>query len=40
MDIEDFITDVKECGSQLRNDDRSIMDMIESCMSHENYGTL
>ena len=29
MDIEDFIRDVQECGTQLRYDDRSIMDMIQ-----------
>ena len=40
MDIEDFIRDVQECGTQLRYDERSIMDMIKSCMPRENYGTL
>ena len=40
MDIEDFIRDVQECGTQLRYDECSIMDMIKSCMPRENYGTL
>ena len=40
MDIEDFIRDVQECGTQLRYDERSIMEMIKSCMPRENYGTL
>ena len=40
MDIEEFICDVQECGSQLQYGEHSIMDMIKSCMPHENYGTL
>ena len=40
MDIEDFIRDVQECGTQLRYDEHSIMEMIKSCMPRENYGTL
>ena len=40
MDIEEFIRDVQECGSQLWYDEHSIMDMIKSCMPRENYGTL
>ena len=40
MDIEEFIRDVQECGSQLQYGECSIMDMIKSCMPHENYGTL
>ena len=40
MDIEEFIRDVQECGSQLQYGERSVMDMIKSCMPCENYGTL
>ena len=40
MDIEEFIRDVQECGSQLQYGERSVMDMIKSCMPRENYGTL
>ena len=40
MDIEEFIRDVQECGSQLQYGEHSVMDMIKSCMPHENYGTL
>ena len=40
MDIEDFIRDVQECGTQLKYGEHSIMDMIKSCMPRENYGTL
>ena len=40
MDIEEFIRDVQECGSQLLYGERSVMDMIKSCMPRENYGTL
>ena len=40
MDIEDFIRDVQECGNQLKYEDRSIMEMIKSCMPKENFGTL
>ena len=40
MDIEEFIRDIQECGSQLQYGERSVMDMIKSCMPRENYGTL
>ena len=40
MDIEDFIRDVQECGTQLKYEDRSVMEMIKSCMPKENFGTL
>ena len=40
MDIEKFIRDIQECRSQLQYGDRSVMDMIKSCMPRENYGTL
>ena len=40
MDIEEFIRDVQECGSQLQYGECSVMDMIKSCMPCENYGTL
>ena len=40
MDIEEFIRDVQECGSQLQYGECSVMDMIKSCMPRENYGTL
>ena len=40
MDIEEFIRDVQECGSQLQYGERSVMDMIKSCMPRKNYGTL
>ena len=40
MDIEDFIHDVQECGSQLKYGDHSVMEMIKSCMPRENFGTL
>ena len=40
MDIEEFIRDVQECGSQLQYGECSIMDMIKSCMPCKNYGTL
>ena len=40
MDIEDFIRDVQECGSQLRYDEHSVIDAIKSCMPCKNYDTL
>ena len=40
MDIEDFIRDVQECGTQLQYGEHSIMEMIKSCMPKDNFGTL
>ena len=40
MDIEDFIRDVQECGTQLQYEEHSIMEMIKSCMPKDNFGTL
>ena len=40
MDIEDFIHDVQECGSQLQYGEDSVREMIKSCMPKEQFGML
>ena len=40
MDIEDFIRDIQECGSQLNYGEDSIMEMIKACMPKTEFGTL